>query len=54
MKDCDPIQQQAIQDRLDRWYVKDGRYRPDHPMHALYSGLADKYMHTDSELSNDD
>ena len=40
---CNPVEQQAVQDRLDEWYVKDGRYRPDHPMHHLYTGLADKY-----------
>lgn len=53
MKDCNHIEQNAIQERLERWYIKDGRYRPDHPMHALYCGLADKYMATDSELNYD-
>ena len=53
MKDCNHIEQNAIQERLDRWYIKDGRYRPDHPMHNLYTGLADKYMTTDSELNYD-
>lgn len=41
--DCNPIEQQAIQDRLDRWYEEDGRHEPDHPLHSLYTGLAEKY-----------
>lgn len=41
--DCCPIEQQAIQDRLDSWYEADGRHDPGHPMHALYTGLAEKY-----------
>ncbi len=31
------------QKRLDALYVKDGRYRPEHPQHGLYTGLAEKY-----------
>lgn len=49
--DCDPRVQQEVQDRLDQWYVRDGRYRPDHPNHATYTGLADKYA---SQESTDD
>jgi hypothetical protein len=43
--DCCPIEQQAIQDRLDAWYEADGRHDPAHPMHALYTGLAEKFLH---------
>lgn len=50
--DCDPRVQQQVQDRLDQWYVRDGRYRPDHPNHATYTGLADKYA--SEETTNDD
>lgn len=38
--DCNPIEQQAVQDRLDALYEADGRQDPKHPMHALYTGLA--------------
>jgi hypothetical protein len=37
--DCDPREQQARQDELDRRYEEDGRHDPSHPMHALYTGL---------------
>jgi hypothetical protein len=32
------------QKRLNDWYEKDGRGDRSHPMHALYTGLAEKYM----------
>ncbi len=38
--DCNPIEQQAVQDRLEALYEADGRHDPAHPMHALYTGLA--------------
>ena len=37
--DCNPIEQQARQDELDRRYEEDGRHDPTNPMHALYTGL---------------
>lgn len=40
---CNPIEQQARQDQLDAWYEADGRHAKDHPMHAHYTGLAEKY-----------
>jgi|GEM_PF-4205000 len=40
---CNPVEQQAIQDRLDAWYKEDGRHDPRHPAHATYTGLAAKY-----------
>ena len=36
---CDPIEQQARQDELDRLYELDGRNDPNHPLHATYTGL---------------
>lgn len=39
---CNPIEQQAVQDQLDAWYEQDGRHDPAHPMHALYTGLAEQ------------
>lgn len=42
-KPCDPIEQQARQDTLDALYLLDGRDRPEHPFHALYTGLALQY-----------
>jgi hypothetical protein len=47
---CDPRVQQKVQQRLDELYVRDGRYRPDHPNHASYTGLFAKYQ---EEFSND-
>jgi hypothetical protein len=38
--DCNPIDQQARQDRLEELYEADGRHDPAHPQHALYTGLA--------------
>jgi len=35
--DCE---QQAVQDRLEALYEADGRHDPAHPMHGLYTGLA--------------
>ena len=40
MNNCDPTQQQAAQDRLEALYEADGRHDPAHPMHGLYTGLA--------------
>jgi hypothetical protein len=39
-----PVEEQTRQDRLDAWYKQDGRGSKKHPMHSLYTGLADKYM----------
>jgi hypothetical protein len=39
MNPCNPIEQQAVQDRLEALYEADGRHDPDHPMHCLYCGL---------------
>lgn len=44
-----PIEEQKRQDRLDAWYEKDGRKAKDHPMHALYTGLAEKYMNKEQK-----
>ena len=38
--DCNPIEQQAVQDRLEALYEADGRHDPAHAMHCLYTGLA--------------
>ena len=38
------VEEQQKQERLDSWYKKDGRGSKRHPMHALYTGLAEKYM----------
>lgn len=39
-----PFEEQKRQDRLESWYEQDGRSDKSHPMHALYTGLADIYM----------
>lgn len=35
---------------MQRWYVLDGRHRPDHPQHGLYTGLVEKGKELDGEL----
>lgn len=37
------VADQATQDQLDAWYVEDGRDAKEHPLHSLYTGLAEKY-----------
>lgn len=37
--DCNPIEQQARQDRLEAAYIADGRDNPDHPLHSTYTAL---------------
>lgn len=44
-----PIEEQKRQEQLDEWYEKDGRSDKKHPMHSLYTGLADKYMNKENE-----
>jgi hypothetical protein len=39
-----PVEEQKRQDQLEAWYKEDGRDDESHPMHALYTGLAEKYM----------
>ncbi len=41
--DCCPIEQQAIQDQMELWYETDGRHDLNHPLHGLYTGLAETY-----------
>jgi hypothetical protein len=47
-RDCDPVEQTLRQDRLDDLYSKDGRHDPSHPLHSVYTGLAEKYREQDS------
>jgi len=42
-------EQMKRQERLNEWYEKDGRHDKNHPMHALYTGLADKYMNKEEQ-----
>ena len=37
------------QERLESWYEQDGRSDKGHPMHALYSGLAEKHAQEEQE-----
>jgi hypothetical protein len=39
MPGCNPLIQQARQDRLDALYEQDGRHDPAHPAHQTYTGL---------------
>ncbi len=29
--------------QMSKWYYEDGRDKPEHPQHGLYTGLAAKY-----------
>ena len=40
--------QRAI--RMNNLYVLDGRHRPDHPQHGIYTGLAAKAEELEAEL----
>lgn len=44
-----PIEEQKRQDRLERWYEKDGRTEKSHPLYSLYTGLAEKYKNEEQE-----
>jgi hypothetical protein len=37
--DCNPIEQNERQQRLEQLYEADGRHDKGHPMHGLYTGL---------------
>jgi hypothetical protein len=43
MRGCNPIVQQARQERLERLYEQDGRNDPSHEHHCTYCGLWEKY-----------
>jgi hypothetical protein len=47
-RDCDPVQQTLRQQVLEDWYRRDGRDEPSHPLHSVYTGLAEKYREQDS------
>lgn len=38
------IEENERQARLEKWYEMDGRDDVNHPLHCLYTGLAEKYM----------
>lgn len=44
MAGCNPLIQQARQDRLDALYEQDGRHAPEHKAHSTYTGLWAKYV----------
>lgn len=44
MPGCNPLVQQARQDFIEQLYLQDGRNRPDHPLHAHYTGLWALYV----------
>ena len=46
--DCNPIEQQAVQDRLDELYIRDGRDDKSHPYHATYTNLFQSYNKADN------
>lgn len=44
MKECNPVDQQARQQELDRLYEMDGRADKDHQYHSTYTGLYVTYQ----------
>lgn len=46
MPGCNPLVQQARQDRLDALYLQDGRHNHDHPLYGHYTGLWEEYVGT--------
>ena len=42
-------QRERVQ-RMQNLYVLDGRHRPEHPYHGLYTGLADKAEELEKDL----
>ena len=34
--------------KMERLYILDGRHRPDHPQHGIYTGLSEKANDLDS------
>ncbi len=42
-RNCNPVEQTLRQQVLDDWYRRDGRDEPSHPLHSVYTGLAEKY-----------
>lgn len=51
--DCNPAEQNARQELLESWYVQDGREDPSHPLHASYTGLAEKYAEQPKSCEHD-
>lgn len=47
----DPVEENKKQERLDRWFLQDGRDKKEHEFHMLYTGLADKYMNKEDEAN---
>lgn len=47
MKDCHPLTEDPKAALLDKLYEEDGRHEKTHPMHGLYTGLYQKYIHGD-------
>jgi len=42
-------QRERVQ-RMQNLYVLDGRHRPEHPQHGLFTGLADKAKELEADL----
>ena len=45
----DPIEENKKQERLEGWFLQDGRDKKEHEFYMLYTGLADKYMNKEGE-----
>ena len=47
----DPIEENKKQQRLEEWFLKDGRDKRGHEFYMLYTGLADKYMNKEESVN---
>lgn len=47
----DPIEENKKQQRLEEWFLKDGRDKKEHEFYMLYTGLADKYMNKEESVN---
>lgn len=47
----DPIEENKKQERLDGWFLQDGRDKKGHEFYMLYTGLADKYMNKEESVN---
>lgn len=53
MEGCDPVEQNRRAEFLRFLYVNDGRHRPEHPMHGLFTGLYQEYQERQRKLNEE-
>jgi hypothetical protein len=53
MRECDPVEQNRRSEFLRFLYINDGRQRPEHPMHGLFTGLYVEYQERQRKLNEE-